>query len=238
MSIPALVVATALSYPLGLASGSPWLLPSLNALPAYLTMTQRLRSGDRHGAVVAMLAWALTMAVVGVLAFSLWPTPPGATVLNGVGYRDEMFAWIATGIGREGSVRLFLPQHLLHLAIFVAIALASASAGAILMGAVLMNFMNFYVASLHRAGAPLWAVLFLGWQPWAICRVAAFATLGAVLAEPLLSRLLKYKYGGLAAAHKYLAAAAAGIALDWILKAAFAPAWGRALRAVLHFGAS
>ena len=45
-------------------SGSPWLLPSLNALPAYLTMTQRLRSGDRRGAVVAMLAWALTMAVV------------------------------------------------------------------------------------------------------------------------------------------------------------------------------
>jgi hypothetical protein len=51
-----------------------------------------------------------------------------------------------------------------------------------------MNYMDFYVASLARAGAPLWAVVLLGWQPWAMARVAAFSTLGVVLAPPLLRR--------------------------------------------------
>ena len=47
--------------------------------------------------------------------------------------------------------------------------------------------MSFYVASLARAGVPAWAVVLLGWQPWAICRVAAFCTLwgGPVRAAPV-----------------------------------------------------
>lgn len=237
LELPGLVLATVVSYPLGLASGSAWLLPSLNALPAYLVMVKRLRRGDLHGAVVAVLVWAATMALGGTFFLSIWPERPDAIVLNGPGYRDEMFTWIATGVGREGSVWRFLPQHLLHLGIFVVLTLATAGAAAILMGAVLMNFMNFYVASIERAGAPLWAVVFFGWQPWALCRVAAFATLGAVLAEPLLSRIKRYPYPGLRAARPYLIGAAAGILADWILKATLAPTWGRVLRAVLHFGA-
>ena len=67
--------------------------------------------------------------------------------------------------------------------------------------------------------------MLLGWQPWAICRVAAFVVLGVVLAEPLLSRLRPYRYDGLRAARPYLIAAAAGIAADWILKALLAPDW-------------
>jgi hypothetical protein len=144
-----------------------------------------------------------------------------------------MLSWIRTGSGAEGDVRLFLPQHLVHLAAFVALSLATASAVSILMGAVLMNYMDFYVASLGRAGAPGWAVLFLGWQPWAICRVAAFCVLGVVLAEPLLSRVLRYPYPGLSAARRYLAWAAAGILADWVLKSTLAPAWGAWLRAAL-----
>ena len=149
----------------------------------------RLRKGERGGAVRAMLWWAAALALVGTIAFVWWPAPVGPLVVNGPEYRDEMFRWIRTGVGREGSLRLFLPQHLLHLAAFVAIGLVSVSAGAILMGALLMNQMSFYVASLARAGVPAWAVTLLGWQPWAIARVAAFATLGVLLAEPLLFRL-------------------------------------------------
>lgn len=228
--------ATIVSYPLGLAAGLPWLLPALNALPAYLVMVHRLRNGDRYGAVVAVLTWAATMAVAGSVFFALWPARPDHTVLNGPGYRDEMLTWIATGVGREGSPHLFLPQHLAHLAVFVVLTLATAGAASILMGAVLMNFMDFYVASLFRAGAPLSHVVFFGWQPWALCRVAAFATLGAVLAEPLLSRLRPYPYDGLRAARPYIALAAALILADWILKATLAPTWGRVLRGVLRFG--
>jgi hypothetical protein len=226
-----LVAATMASYPIGILSGSAWLLPSLNTLPAYLLMVSRLRDGDRPGALLAMLVWALTLAVCGTLFFALWPSPLEGVVLNGANYREEMFLWIRTGFGREGSPRLFLPQHLLHLAGFVVLSLATASALSILLGAVLMNFMAFYVASLARAGVPAWAVVGLGWQPWAICRVCAFCTLGVVLAEPLLRRLNPTMPA--LPPRKLVLWAISGILADWVLKAMLAPIWGRWLRQLL-----
>lgn len=233
LTLAALAAATLLSYPIGLATGSRWLLPLLNTVPAYATMVVLLRRGQRDRAAAAMLVWAASLAVFGTLAFAWWPAPVDAMVLNGPAYRDEMFHWIRTGEGSEGDPARFLPQHLLHLAAFVALSLATASAASIFMGAVLMNYMDFYVASLARGGAPAWAATLLGWQPWALCRVAAFCVLGVVLAEPLLARLLRIPYAGLRAGRRWLIFAAAGIGADWMLKAALAPAWGRWLRALL-----
>jgi hypothetical protein len=144
-----------------------------------------------------------------------------------------MFHWIRTGVGTEGSVRSFLPQHLIHLAVFVGLSLVTASALSILMGAVLMNYMSYYVASLARAGASPWAVALCGWQPWALCRVAAFCILGAVLAEPALGKVHGWKGGRLRDARPYLATAAGLILADWLLKWALAPTWGEVLRRAL-----
>lgn len=228
-----LVLLTAASYPLGLALGHLLLLPLLNTAPAYATLALLVGRGRRGEAVRAMLVWAAVLALVGTWTFAVWPTDPGPRVLNGPQYRDEMFQWIRTGQGSEGSPRSFLPQHLLHVAAFVALCLVSASAVGIALGAVLMNYMAFYVASLYRAGVPLWAVALLGWQPWALFRVAAFCVLGVVLAEPLLARLRPYRYEGFHAARPYLIAAALGILADWALKALLAPSWGLWLRPLL-----
>jgi len=91
------------------------------------------------------------------------------------------------------------------------------------------------VAALAKAGVPPWAVTLLGWQPWTIARVAAFATLGVLLAEPLASLVFptakeKLKAGTRAA---YIVAAMSGILADWFLKFLLAPTWGRWLRALL-----
>jgi hypothetical protein len=231
-----LVLATLVSYPLGLALGQAWLLPLLNMLPAYVTMLGLLRRGDRQGAVMATLVWALALAVFATISFALWPVPPDALVLRGPAYRGEMFHWILTGEGSEGDVRLFLPQHLAHLFAFVALSLVTASAVSIFMGAVLMNYMAFYVASLARAGVPTATVVLFGWQPWAICRVAGFCILGAVLAEPLLARARPYSYAGLKTARPYLLWAAGLMLADWILKGALAPTWGLTLRDALASG--
>ena len=234
--LPALLLATVLSYPLGLALGQAWLLPLLNTAPAYVAMAALLLRGDRRGAVVAMLCWAAALALSGTACFALWPSPVDRLVIHGPEYRDEMFAWIRTGRGTESSPLLFVPQHAAHLALFVAASLATGSVLSIAMGAVLMNYMSFYVASLARAGAPAWAVVFLGWQPWAICRVAAFCTLGAVLGEPLILRIAGRRYPGPAAARPWLVAAAAALLADVALKAALAPQWGLWLRRVLPGG--
>jgi len=231
--LTALVALTLLSYPLGLLLAHPWLLPALNTLPAYILMVERLRAGDRRGAVTGVLAWAAALALFGTVSFALWPSPPESVVMNGRAYREEMFRWICSGVGREGSARLFLPEHLLHLALFVGLCLASASALGILMGAVLMNYMSFYVSSLLRAGVPATTVVLLGWQPWALCRVAAFCILGVVLAEPLLRRLRPYAGARFADGWPWLLAAGVGILADWLLKAFLAPTWGLLLRGYL-----
>lgn len=233
MRLTALVVlATVLSYPLGLAAGIPWLLPVLNAAPAYAAMVVLLGRGDQRQAVITMLAWAAALGVAGTITFVLWPWPPDALVLNGPAYRDEMFDWIRTGTGREGSPRHFIPQHALHLAAFVVLSLATAGALSVAMGAALMNYMDFYVASLARAGAPSWAVVLLGWQPWAIARVAAFSVLGVVLAQPLLRRLRPTSTPPPRVKPLVIAAGAALIA-DVALKTWLAPVWGSWLRSVL-----
>jgi hypothetical protein len=226
------VLAAVLSYPLGLGLGVPWLLPILNAAPAYAAMVTLLRRGEPRRAVVVMLLWAAALAVAGTVTFALWPRSPAPLILHGPEYREEMFAWIRTGAGSEGSPRLFIPQHALHLAAFVVLSLATASLLSITMGAVLMNYMGFYVASLARAGAPLWAVVLLGWQPWAIARVAAFSVLGVVLAQPLLGRLTK-GVAPMRVSRPFVIAAAVLLLVDVALKAMLAPTWGLALRRVL-----
>jgi hypothetical protein len=226
-----LVLSTVASYPLGMALGQAWLLPLLNTAPAYLTLVWLLGASRLREAVGAMLLWALVLAVAGTATFALWPMDPGPCIWHGPEYRAEMFDWIRTGRGAEGDPRLFLPQHLLHLAAFVALSLASASAVGISLGAVLMNYMAYYVASLIRGGVPVATVLLLGWQPWAICRVAAFCILGVVLAEPLLSRLSGRPRAEFRLLRPYLAVAAGLILADWALKAALAPSWGLWLRA-------
>jgi hypothetical protein len=223
------------SFPLGLAIGQPWLLPVLNAIPAYVVAVHRLRKGERGGAVRTAIWWAAALAIAGTTTLSVWPTETGALVLNGPEFQEYMFDWIRTGGGTESSLSLFLPRQLLQLAVFVALSLVSASALSIVMGAALMNYMSFYVASLLRAGAPAWAVALLGWQPWTISRVAAFCTLGVILAEPVLFRLFPSARERLKAVGRmpYYIAALTGIFTGWILQAALAPLWGAWLRALL-----
>ena len=230
-----LFATTILSYPIGLWLGQPWLLPILNALPAYAVLVNRLRRGERGGAVRAMLWWAVAVALTATVLFIWWPQPVAPAVYHGAAYKAEMFQWIRTGRGAESSIRLFLPQHLLHLGAFVVLGLLTASVGAIVLGAALMNYMAYYVAALAKAGVPPWAVALLGWQPWAIARIAAFCTLGVLMAEPLLFRLfpgarVRMKQTGRGA---YMVAAMSGILADWFLKATLAATWGRWLHKLL-----
>jgi hypothetical protein len=144
-----------------------------------------------------------------------------------------MFHWIRFGGGTEGDWRRFLPLHVTHLVVFVIVSLLTGSLASITGGAVLTNYMNGYVASIHRAGAPLWATLFFGWQPWAICRVAAFCILGVVLAGPVLSLVFRYPRLPWKSLRPWVLIAGFLILTDWTLKATLAPTWGRILNSAI-----
>src|SRR5262245_5732913 len=157
----------------------------------------------------------------------LWPQRAEDVIWNGSAYRDEMQAWLATGAGREQTPSLFIPQHLLHAGLFCALTLATAGSISLVMGAVLMNYMSYFVGDLlircHGTSAWPEAILF-AWNPWSMVRIVSFIILGVTLAEPLLSRVPGGRKlpGGRG---RWIAAATAGLLLDILLKAALAPQW-------------
>ena len=232
-----LVVGVPGAYAIGLWLGSlgleaaRWLLPLLLAAPAIQWLWRYLGEGRRSEATLLMLGWALTLAVCGPLAMAIAPEAAEASVFRGADYRDEMMAWLATGEGAEGELSRFLPVHAARLGLFVPLTLVSGGALGLLMGAVMLSFMDFFVASYAIAASGVPAAL--AWFPWALCRVAAFVILGVVCAEPLVRRLAKTA-APLEPGRRRLLALAGGLLLaDVALKAALAPLWGRFLAGFL-----
>ncbi len=148
-------------------------------------------------------------------------------IVNGEPYRQEMFHWIATGEGREGDWRQFLPTHLSHFAIFLVLTWVSGGYLGLVLGAILTGYMSYFVGSYAAAsGHPLLGSL-ASWVPWSVIRVMAFVLFGALFSRPLLVRQ------GLAfrtARVPVMVLAASGILADILIKAFLAPSYGLFLR--------
>jgi len=229
--VPAVIVGgTALSYAVAILIGVPALVPILNVAPAYPFMVASLRRGRTGEAIWWMLIWAAALAVCATTISYVSTVEAGRLFLNGEAYRREMFEFVLTGRGAEGDIRQFLPQHLRHAAAFSALALLSASLLAMPFGAALMNYMAYYAGALGAASVHPWKAIALAWVPWALVRIAAFVTLGVVLAGPLLARVGRFDYH-LRDQRIWIALAAAGLLADIALKWALAPAWRQMIRA-------
>jgi hypothetical protein len=227
---PVVIVAgTALSYVVAWAIGVPVLVPILNTVPAFPFMIASLRRGHVGEAIVRMLIWAAALAVCAT-AFSYGRTADAAGLfLHGEAYRREMFTFLLTGVGAEGNVRQFLPNHVLHAVIFSVLALATGSLAAMPMGAALMNYMAYYVGALAASSAHPLRAIALAWVPWALIRIAGFVTLGVVLAGPVLGRLFGFSFS-LRDQRRWVALALAGLVVDIFLKWALAPGWRQLIR--------
>lgn len=224
-----LVAASPLAIAGGFYLGVRPLLPVLGAAPAYVSMALLLRDGRRGAALAAMLTWALLLGATMTLLCARDPVRAERVVIHGADYWEEMRPWLETGAGRESDPSRFLPQHALHAAAFVALSLLTASTLSVVFGAVLMDYMAYYVARvvLLTPSHPLAAGV-LAWHPWSIVRIVSFVMLGVVLAEPLLARVARVPRPATARAFYLLAAA--GLVLDVIMKALMAPHWAAVLR--------
>jgi hypothetical protein len=214
----------------GVALGSTWLLPALNAAFAWPLFLENVRRERRVEALQEMLFWALSMTFAGILVSYAFPDQAGRAIFRGQSYLEEMFAWIRTGVGPEGDPSIFVPFHVRHLLLFAALTLVSAGLLGLVMGAVLLNYMNFYVGHLYATANDPVAVALFGWPVWSILRVVGYIVLAIPLTEitlALLSRrplhrpaLLTFTLAGLAL-----------LAADLVLKAALAPTWRTVLEA-------
>ena len=224
-----IVIATACSYVVAVLIGVPALVPVLNTLPAFPFMIGSLRRGQVGEAITRMLVWAAALGVCATAFSYLRTAEAGRLFLHGEAYRREMFTFLLTGVGPEGNIREFLPQHALHAVLFSVMALATGSIAAMPMGAALMNYMAYYVGALAASSAhPLRAVA-LAWVPWALIRIGSFVALGVVLGGPVLGRVFRFPYA-IGRQRRWVALALAGLAADVALKWALAPSWRDMIR--------
>jgi hypothetical protein len=224
-----LVALSPLAIAAGFFLGVPLLLPVLCAAPAYASMALLLREGRRGAALAAMLLWAFALGATMTGLCAGFPARGERVVIHGAAYWEEMHSWLETGEGRESDPSRFLPQHALHAGAFVALSLLTASTVSVVFGAILMNYMAYYVAQVVRLtpAHPLAAAI-LGWHPWSVVRIASFVTLGVLLAEPLLARLMGRPRP--AVARGLLVLALAGLGVDALMKVLLAPHWAAILR--------
>jgi len=188
--------------------------------------------GRRDLAVVHTLFWALIASIAMIYFVRQNDTAMAKIVVKGVAYRDEMFRWILTGEGSEGNIRLFLPEHLKHFALFCASALLTGGVWALAFGAVLLNYMNFYVGSLSLKAHPPFFIFLVGWPIWSIVRAVGFVLCGVALSEPLLSQLFRFRSDFRRSA-QYFLGGLVFILADIFLKATLAHFWRDLLRRIV-----
>lgn len=213
---------------LAVVPGGSWALPLLAPLTLWLAFRERVLKQDYLGAWTLGMAWAVLLSAGVILAVLWWPEAARGGILHGEAYRQEMLGgWIRNGVAPENSPRLFIPQHLLHLGVFLLLTWASGGYLGLVLGAFLVAYMSYFVGCYAAAsGHPLLGSV-LAWVPWSVVRVCAFVLLGALFARPLLvRRLWPFERWEV----RLMALAFAGILLDILVKALFAPSYGIFLR--------
>lgn len=234
-----LLLAAIATTTVGVLSRQPLLLLALNVIPPYLVFLDRVRLERHSGALGLMVFWAFCQSTSVILLVQAAPEASAEAVFRGVSYREEMFRWIQTGIGREGDWRLFLPQHAIHYGSFLVLSALTAGAAGLTLGAALLNYMSFYVGSLFLAdteGAHTLRLVLMGWPIWSIVRVVGFiagAVAAADLSFSIIGRLRDRPLGRPDRSSFYISLSLALVILDLLLKGLLAPHWRLMLAEVI-----
>ena len=214
---------------------SQFLFATLPVLPLALIYARWIASRRAGLALTGAGLWAVGLSISTVAASACLSEAASKAIWHAAPYRDEMLAWIATGRGAEGNIQLFLPRVLTEFALVLVLSAVSVGMAALLLGGLLLGYMNGYVGWVVSHADPAtgpWVAAFLAWPPWAICRVGAFilaGTAGALWGFPRLYR----KDTPRAPVSKMLAAAVVLLLLDIGLKWWLAPIWRDLLHALL-----
>ena len=223
-----IVLLTVLSYAIAWVLAVPILVPFLNTAVSFPFMIDALRQGRIRVAIARMLVWAAALGVCAMLLSYARPQETGELFLHGAAYRVEMFTWVMTGQGAESRPSQFIPLHARDTAIFAGLAIGTAGALAMPMGAALMNYMGHYVGTLALHSARPALTMVLGWHPWSVIRIVSFVAIGTIPALPLLARLLSFPVDW-REPRRLLLWAGGGLIADVILKSLLAPFWQRLL---------
>lgn len=231
------VLCGIVGFRIGWRAGHRVVLPVMQGIAG---MTAFLAGWTLEGpwhAVAAVAGWALGTTAASVPVFRRDAARTDELVLRSAPYRAEMTRWLVTERGPESTPVATTARHALELAAYLAAAVATANFAALVMGAILLNYMNAWVASLLRAAVRPWTVRLLAWNVWSVVRVAAYVVLGAAAAWPLMARLgWPWPWSAI---RPLVVVGSAGVVLDLALKLALSRPCGRALAAAVdveHLG--
>jgi len=173
----------------------PIFLPLMSVIiiyPAYLfyVFSQRFKN-----ALKLILLWAFILSITIILFSYHMPEYASKIIINGEKYRNEMFLWIKTGEGAEGDYKLFLIPKIKELILFSFLAFITMGFAALLLGAYLLNYMNYYVGTLllyskNNLTSLIFVALF-SWPIYAILRVFGYIGLGISLTYLSYTLLIK-----------------------------------------------
>ncbi len=211
----------------GFLIGGRWALPALNALAVYPVYIGLIMRGRMRQALVLALLWALFLSQAVIVATYFFPERAETVIWRAEEYRNEMFDWVATGGGAESSPSQFIPMQLRDFAVFSVVCFLTVGLGGLVMGAMLLNYMNFYVGSLVLGAQRPVATLLLAWQPYALVRVAAYILVACALTELAVALLRRRRLPR--RVKSWMALGVAGIFIDILVKSAIAPLWSRLL---------
>ena len=226
--IPILLLLTPLTALLALIPFTGGLaLPLVSPMTLYPFFVERVRARDYGGAWRLGILWAVLLSAGVILLVFLFPEGARKWIVHGETYRKEMFDWIATGVGKENDWHRFLPEHLLHLALFIVACWISAGYFGLILGAILTAYMSYFVGSYAAASGHPFLGSVAAWVPWSVIRVCAFVLFGALFTRPMLVRKT-WPFERLE--FRLMAVAAAGILTDIVMKILIARPYGLFLR--------
>ena len=171
--------------------GVPWIAVLVQAALCYPVLWRDLERSDLGGAVRHMLFCAVLVSLC-TIEVSIHAREQAAIAIpRGEAYRVEMFEYIERGVGNENDPHAFLPEHALHFAATLGASFLTVGLGGLVLGSILLGYMNYYVGSLVQLGAdPLFGSLF-GWPIWSMFRVVGFIIGAIAMAHLFHARVLR-----------------------------------------------
>ncbi len=180
--------------------------------------------------------WVVGTTMASVYEFVGHPRETDERVIRAAPYRASMLAWLESGSGPEKRIAATAAAHLREVIWYTAAAIATANFASLAMGAVLLNEMNAYVATLLRAARRTGIVILLAWNVWSVVRVSAYVLIGAAAAAPVL-RLSGWSVDP-GAVRAMALAGAIGVVVDLVLKLALSRPCGRLLALAIDLDAA
>lgn len=210
-----------------LAGINPFLLPLVQLLAVYPFYFKAIRRGELRYAALLVFLWAIAVSLAIIFATISQGSLVSDRIINGEAYVSEMFEWIRTGRGPEGDPSLFMIPKIREIAVFTALSVASVGLLGLFLGAVLLNYMNYYVGVLilHAKPVHLLSVVLLSWQIYALLRVVGYVLLGVALSRLSYIIIFHGRYTVEKDVKRLLLWSLIFIALDFLLKSTVANAF-------------